>query len=724
MGPCACPGEGLDNATGRGQAQGIVPTHGTLRCKKLGHPSSLAASFSEGMNRSTMNGGIIRYNQKMSIDEQVGDASFMEHLLLTQLQQRPLLCDGAMGSLLYARGITYEQCFDALNLTQPDLIQGIHTEYIHAGAHIIETNTFGANRAKLEMYNLGDKVRDINFKAVRLVREAREISGLPVLIAGAVGPSGRPLQAPDEQRLRELRTIFREQIEALLEGGAELLILETFSSLPELRQAVLAAQEAGGAPIVAQMSFYEDGHTLSGQSAARVAAVLHDLGVSVMGANCSVGPAATLDALQEMIAAVQQQSFISNESNLPLFSAQPNAGLPTRVGNRFFYMATPDYFADYALRFAEAGVRLIGGCCGTTPRHIAAMRRALDEQYGALPAVTNGMVKEAEPARPLEITNGKSTIASLIEEEAIVPQQGTLTGMQEKLAAGEFVVSVELDPPKGLNPSKILEGAILMQKAGADFINIADSPMARVRMSCMALARLIQDHLGVETIIHFTTRDRNLMALQSELLGAHALGIRNILALTGDPLHVGAYPNTTGVWDVDSVGLIQMIRGMNEGHDAAGSSIGAHASFHIGAALNLNMTDEETAMEIEKYQRKIEAGAQFIMTQPIYELAPLLRFLERAGKPPIPMILGCIPLHSSRHAEYLHNEVPGITIPDEVRSRMRAAGEHGDEEGLRVAQELLTSAHSMVQGVYLMPSYGRYDVVGALTQILHAAPTV
>jgi methionine synthase / methylenetetrahydrofolate reductase(NADPH) len=251
-----------------------------------------------------------------------------------------------------------------------------------------------------------------------------------------------------------------------------------------------------------------------------------------------------------------------------------------------------------------------------------------------------------------------------------------------------------------------------------DCINIADSPMARVRMGCIALARLIQDHLGIETIIHFTTRDRNLMALQSELLGAHALGIRNILALTGDPLHVGDYPNTTGVWDVDSVGLIQVLRGMNEGHAAAGSSIGAHASFHIGAALNLNMTDEETEQEIEKYRRKIEAGAHFIMTQPIYELAPLERFLERVGKPPIPMLLGCIPLHSSRHAEYLHNEVPGITIPDGVRSRMRAAGEQGHEEGLRLAQELLVSARSMVQGVYLMPSYGRYDVVGKLTQML------
>ncbi|GAC1301746.1 MAG: bifunctional homocysteine S-methyltransferase/methylenetetrahydrofolate reductase [Ktedonobacteraceae bacterium] len=646
----------------------------------------------------------------------------MEHVLLEQLQQRPLLCDGAMGSLLYARGVTYEQCFDELNLTRPELIQSIHSEYISAGAQIIETNTFGANRAKLEAYNLGERVREINRHAVKLAREAREISGRPVFIAGAVGPSGRPLQAPDEQRLSELRTIFREQIEALLIGGVELLILETFSSLPELRQAVLAAQEVGGLPIVAQMSFSEDGHTLSGQSAARVSAVLNDLGVDVMGANCSVGPAATLDVLQEMIEA--SVPFGDNKRTGPLlFSAQPNAGLPTRVANRFFYMATPDYFADYAVRFARAGVRLIGGCCGTTPRHIAAMRKALDETYGTTSSSTSGGTREIQQAKPAETSDGKVTIAGLIEEEIILPQQGTKTRLQEKLAAREFVVSIELDPPKGLNPAKILEGAILLQRAGVDCINIADSPMARVRMGCIAMARLIQDHLGLETIIHFTTRDRNLMALQSELLGAHALGIRNILALTGDPLHVGDYPNTTGVWDVDSVGLIQVLRGMNEGHAAAGSSIGAHASFHIGAALNLNMTDEETEQEIEKYRRKIEAGAHFIMTQPIYELAPLVRFLERVGKPPIPMLLGCIPLHSSRHAEYLHNEVPGITIPDDVRSRMRAAGEQGHEEGLKLAQELLASARSMVQGVYLMPSYGRYDVVGKLTQMLLAQQT-
>ena len=645
----------------------------------------------------------------------------MEHILLEQLQQRPLLCDGAMGTLLYARGVTYEQCFDELNITQPELIQSIHREYISAGAQIIETNTFGANRVKLDGYQLGDRVREINSRAVRLAREAREISGQPVFVAGAVGPSGQPLQAPNEQRLSELRGIFREQIEALLEGGADLLILETFSSLAELRQAVLAAQEAGGVPIIAQMSFYEDGHTLSGQSAARVAAVLNDLGVNVMGTNCSVGPAATLDVMQEMISAVKQLGD-DLQATPALFSAQPNAGLPTRIGNRFFYMATPDYFADYALRFAQAGVHLIGGCCGTTPRHIAAMRKALDEYYGISTQFSTAMVKETEE-KVTATSDGPTTIAGLIEEEVILPRQGTPTRLQEKLASGEFVVSVELDPPKGLNPTKILEGAALLQQAGVNCINIADSPMARVRMGCIAMARLIQDHLGLETIIHFTTRDRNLMALQSELLGAHALGIRNILALTGDPLRLGDYPNTTGVWDVDSIGLIQVLRGMNEGHDAAGSSIGAQACFHIGAALNLNMTEEETTQEIEKFRRKLEAGAHFIMTQPIYELAPLLRFLERVGKPSIPLILGCIPLHSSRHAEFLHNEVPGITIPEEVRARMRAAGERGHEEGLKLAQELLSAARSMVQGVYLMPSYGRYDVVGKLTKMLLAQQT-
>ena len=642
----------------------------------------------------------------------------MEQRFLQILRQRPMLCDGAMGTLLYARGIPYERCFDELNLSQPELISGIHREYINAGAEVVETNSFGANRIRLAHYNLETQVRQINHRASRLVQEARDVTGKQVFIAGAIGPTGLPLQAPDEHRLRELRAIFREQIEGLQEGGADLLILETFTSLAELRQAVLAAQEIGGLPTVAQMSFDEDGHTLSGQSAARVTMVLSDLGVDVIGANCSVGPSAALDVLQEMISQSRNGSYEAQP--VQLFSAQPNAGLPTRIGNRFFYVATPDYFADYARHFTRAGVRLIGGCCGTTPRHIAAMRQVLDEEYGTLDQTIG---PQAETEKITTAANGQLTIARLLEEEVILPQEGYTTSLQEKLAAGRFVVSVELDPPKGLNPAKILNGAALLQEAGVDCINIADSPMARVRMGCIALARLIQDHLEIETIIHFTTRDRNLMALQSELLGAHALGIRNILALTGDPVRVGAYPNTTGVWDVDSVGLIQILRGMNEGHDAAGSPLGAKSSFHIGTALDPNKTDEQLDQEIEKYWSKVQAGAQFIMTQPIYELTPLTRFLERAGKPPIPLILGCIPLHSSRHAEYLHNEVPGITIPEIVRERMRKAGEHGHEEGLLLAQELLEQARELVQGVYLMPSYGRYDVVSALTRMLQKSCT-
>ncbi len=642
----------------------------------------------------------------------------MEQRFLQLLRQRPMLCDGATGTLLYARGIPYEQCFDALNLSQPALIGGIHREYIAAGAEIIETNSFGANRIRLAMYGLEAQVRQINQRAARLVQEARDVTGQQVFIAGAVGPTGLPLQAPDEHRLHELRAVFREQMEALQEGGADLLMLETFTSLAELRQAVLAAQELGGLPIVAQMSFYEDGHTLSGQSAARVATVLRDMGVEVVGANCSFGPAGTLDVVQEMLTTSQEGSNVEEARPEMLFSAQPNAGLPRRIGNRFIYVATPDYFADYTRRFARAGVRLIGGCCGTTPHHIVAMRQALDEEYGVLEQNQAG---EAPAIKVTSAVGGRAAIARLLEEEIILPQQGYTTRLQEMLAAGKFVVSAELDPPKGLNPAKILQGAAMLQEAGIDFINIADSPMARVRMGCIALARLIQDHLGIETIIHFTTRDRNLMALQSELLGAHALGIRNILALTGDPVRAGAYPNATGVWDVDSVGLIQILRHMNEGHDAAGSPIGAKSSFCIGTAFDPNMADDQIDLEIEKYQRKMEAGAHFIMTQPIYELAPLTRFLERVGKPEVPIILGCIPLHSSRHAEYLHNEVPGITIPDLVRERMRLAGEHGHEEGLRLAQELLAEARHLIQGVYLMPSYGRYDVVSNLTRILHGS---
>ncbi len=680
----------------------------------------------------------------------------MSEPFLQRLRQGPLLCDGAMGTVLYARApesIMHGRCFDELVLTAPELVQSVHREYIAAGAQIIETNTFGANALKLDAYGLADRVREINFKATKLALEARELAGQSVFVAGAVGPSGRlnvPVVPDDDARLVALRALFREQIAALIDGGADLLILETFSNMVELRQAVLAAREVGNLPIVAQMTFSEDGQSASGATPASAAETLAALHVDVVGVNCSIGPAGTLDAVEEMAHVLQ--TYGGTGGHPIAISAQPNAGLPTRVENRFLYVSTPRYFADYARRFATSGVRLIGGCCGTTPAHIAAMREALTDY---LPAVETQQwaVGASLANRHVEPVYTSAAAGDESEGSDALPR----TGLEAALTAGHFVVSIELDPPKGLNPAKILAGAAYLKNMGVQFINIADSPMARVRMSCLAMARLLRDSLDLEPIVHITTRDRNLMALQSDLLGAHALGIHNVLALTGDPVRAGNYPNLTGVWDVDSVGLIRMLGGMNDGHDAAGASLGAAARFFIGAALNLNMEDTlidldrertrrklldervdrhdqlahdhedldhptETALELHRLRHKLDAGAQYILTQPIYDLAPLERFFDAFGPVDVPIILGMIPLHSSKHAEYLHNEVPGISIPDEVRARMRAAGDRGREVGIELAHEVITTARKrgLIQGCYLMPSYGRYDLVGDLAQeLLH-----
>lgn len=677
----------------------------------------------------------------------------MSEPFLERLRQGPLLCDGAMGTVLYARAPEsnmHGRCFDELVLTDPGLVQQVHREYIQAGAQVIETNTFGANAAKLSGYGLGDRVRDINFRAAKLALEACELAGRATFVAGAVGPSGErlaPSSAFDETRLAALRSLFREQIGALVDGGVDLLILETFSSVLELRQAVLAAREVCSLPLVAQMTFSEDGESLAGDLPADAAHTLAAMKVDVLGINCSIGPAGTLDAVEEMVSALQASGRVLGDD---LFlSAQPNAGLPARVENRFLYVATPRYFADYARRFAQAGTRLIGGCCGTTPAHVAAMRDALAEYLPAsasLPPVTM-------PA------SRREPILDTARETAPDAQAdtGASTRLQRELRAGRFAVSIELDPPKGLSPAKILDGAAYLRAQGVEFINIADSPMARVRMSCLAMARLLQDQLDIEAIVHMTTRDRNLMALQSDLLGAHALGVHNVLALTGDPVRAGNYPNLTGVWDVDSVGLIRLLSGMNDGHDAAGAALGSAASFHIGAALNLNMADEpvnlarertrrklleehlagtdgldegsrehdhsmltETELELHRLRHKLDAGAQYVMTQPIYDLEPLERFFAAFGPVHVPVILGMIPLHSSRHAEYLHNEVPGITVPDEVRARMREAGDRGREIGIQLAHDVISAARDrgLIQGCYLMPSYGRYDLVGELAREL------
>jgi homocysteine S-methyltransferase len=693
----------------------------------------------------------------------------MSEQFFERLSKGPLLCDGAMGTMLYARApesILHGRCFDELVLTDAALVEKIHRDYIEAGALIIETNTFGANSAKLADYGLSDRVVTINRRAAQLAREAREVAGEQVFIAGAVGPSGllnlgTAMASETAPSLLALRSVFREQISSLIEGGVDLIILETFSNLEELRQAVLAAREVGSdLPLIAQMTFNEDGESTSGATPSEAARTLARLGVDVIGTNCSIGPAGTLDATLEMILSLGSPSetpdadpdaISSFSAKRPIwFSAQPNAGLPARVENRFLYGSTPGYFAEYARHFAEAGVTVIGGCCGTTPAHIAAMRDAL-ASYLPPPSTTialgNGSSPEARPK------------AAILERAAAGERSGSApteskTALQAELEAGRFVVSVELDPPKGLNPNKVIDGAATLKEMGVRFVNIADSPMARVRMSCLAMARLLQDEVQLETIVHLTTRDRNLMALQSDLLGAHALGIHNVLALTGDPVRAGNYPNLTGVWDVDSVGLIRILHALNDGYDAAGAALGAPALFYVGAALNLNMEDQlidvdreqsrrklldmldpaspaaatssevkpvtETQLELYRLRHKLEAGAQYIMTQPIYSLDPLERFFDKFGPVEVPIMLGMMPLHSSRHAEYLHNEVPGISIPEEVRRRLSDAGDRGRDVGIELAYEIIATARARgwIQGCYLCPSYGRYDLVGELAKSL------
>jgi methionine synthase / methylenetetrahydrofolate reductase(NADPH) len=612
----------------------------------------------------------------------------MRSPFLERLERGALLGDGAMGTQLYARGVPYDRCFDELNLTEPALVQRVHREYIRAGAGLIETNTYGANRFKLAQYGLEERVRDINFRAVKLAREAREECGEPVFLAGAIGPLGQAVAPVGTIALDEAREAFREQADALLEAGADLIVLETFGDLEELRQAIVAVQAACDLPIVAQVSLTDDGRMLTGENPGEVARLLAGYQVDVIGVNCGVGPQSTLDAVQQMA--------------LPLFaqlSAMPNAGAPSRLEGRYLYYSTPEYFAEYARRFVDAGVRLIGGCCGTTPAHVAAMKQALAEKADAPPTI--GFA--AAPAAP-----SADAIESAVSVEP--------TQLQRALAERKFVVSVELDPPKGLNPTRIVNGAALLADVGVDCINIGDSPMARVRMGCVSLALHIQRRVGLDTVIHFTTRDRNLMALQSELLGAHSHGIRNILALTGDPPRMGNLPQAKAVWDVDSIGLIKILKRMNEGQDWAGNSIGMQAQFFVGCAVNPVADDLE--LELDRFHRKLEAGADYVMCQPLYDMEQLTAFLNRVGKIPVPFLLGVMPLQSYRHAEFLHNELPGVTIPDGLRERMRLAGDQGIQEGIRQSQEFLSDAQAYCDGTYLMPSFGRYEMVAQLVKVL------
>ena len=628
----------------------------------------------------------------------------MAHPLLDRLETGIVLADGAMGTMLFAAGHSHDDCLELANVQAPEVVSEIHRAYIAAGADLIEANTFGGNRFRLAAHGQQEHVRDINKKAVRLAREEREISGTTVIVAGSIGPSGRPLAPFGTLTREEAIAGFREQIEHLLEAGVDALVIETMGSLTEMTCAIDAARDCSDLPIVAMMTFAEDGRTLSGRLPEEIVHELAARKIDVIGANCSVGPQRLLSVIGKMQAEIQR---LPEGIRRPWLAAMPNAGWPTRVGSRVVYQTPPEYFADFARKAADAGARLIGGCCGTTPEHIAAMRVVIDEINAG-----NG--------QPREAATGSSPVKRA-KRPTIVMDLDAQTEVASKLGQ-TFLKCVEIDPPKGLNPEKALEGARLLKAAGVDAINVADSPMARVRMSAMTLCYLIQEHVGVETIIHFTTRDRSLMGLQSELLGAHAAGVRNILALTGDPPSLGDYANSSAVYDVDSIGLIHIIRHMNEGADSSGASIGRPARFTIACAVDPTKPDLED--EARRLRAKIEAGADFVMTQPIFDVQVWRNFLDIYGvdKLPLPVMVGILPLQSTKHAEFLHNEVPGITLTDAARERMRKAGASGRREGVAMAQELLLDLMPYAQGVYLMPSFGRYEVAAEVLEVVPDTP--
>jgi methionine synthase / methylenetetrahydrofolate reductase(NADPH) len=634
-----------------------------------------------------------------------------------RLRRRPLLLDGAMGTLLFSRGIPQRSCLDELVLTRPEVVSTIHLEYIEAGADAIQTNTFGANRFRLAEYGIEKLAGRLNRKGAQLAREARETSGKEVLVAGSIGPLGTTGRIPSPHP-GIARAAFREQIEGLLEGGVDVFVFETFDRLDMLLSAVEEARRACDLPVIAQMTFGEDLTTNDGTTPETAAAALTLAGVDAIGINCGAGPFVCLEALVRT----------GPPSGTVARSIVPNAGLPQRVEGNFVYSAGPEYFAEMVPQMLAAGARIVGGCCGTNPAHTRAMRAAIDalsRKKGATrttvaPGEGEGEDADGSPSAGSAAAAPRTPRFEVGDDVAATPP----SGLARKLTDGSFVISVEIDPPRSIRIDRTIEAARLLKEAGADLVNVSDSATGRVRMGAMAVAFGIQQQLGLECLVHLTTRDRNLMALEAELLGAHALGMRNILALTGDPPRVADRPGATAVWDVDAIGLIEIIHRLNMGQDAAGLSIGQAANFTIACALDSTSADPDK--EWARLERKLAAGANVIMTQPVYSGRQVEAMLARSrevfggGGFPVPVLLGVLPLHSARHAEFLHNEVPGITIPDEQRAQMHAAGKHGGEIGLEMAMNLLADAESHVTGTYIMPSFGRYELAGELVRRLRA----
>ncbi len=632
----------------------------------------------------------------------------------SRLANRPLLVDGGLGTLLFSRGVPQRACLEELVTTHPELVGAVHREYLEAGAELIETLSFGANRLRLAAWGLEGQVGRLNRQAAQLARTAREVSGRDALVGGSVGSLGSPQRGQASLPEAQARAIFREQIEGLLEGGADAIVLETFSDLGSLLLAVDEARRASDVPIIASLTFGEELVLADGTGPAAAAEALGRAGADAVGVNCGAGPTACRDALEAMGPRADGD---------PARSIMPNAGLSQRLEGRFVFAASPAYFGAVTPALLAAGARIIGGCCGTTPEHIAAMRVALDADESARSADDRGaLVRDSGavsvPARPAESLAERA--ARPIPAEDSPPP----TRLAELLAARQFVVSVEIDPPRSIRIERTIEAARLLRDAGVDLVNVSDSAMARVRMSALSVAFGIQHDLDLECLVHCTTRDRNLMALESELLGAHALGVRNVIALTGDPPRIGDYPTGTGVWDVDSIGLIDILSRLNRAEDPSGASIGQRAGFTIACALDSTAADAAT--EWDRLERKVAAGAHLVMTQPLYSVEQVESMFDEAGRRfgpggfPIPVLLGVLPLVSTRHAEFLHNEVPGITIPDEARASMQAAGERGSEAGIEMADRLLAATEGRVAGTYIMPSFGRYEQCAELVRRIRA----
>src|SRR6202050_2253006 len=612
----------------------------------------------------------------------------MAQNLVERLKRAPVLCDGAMGTLLYAKGLFTNRCYDELNLSQPELIRAVHHDYLQAGAEIIETNTFGGNSFRLGRHSLGDAVHDINVAGAHVAREAAK--SFDVWVAGSVGPLGTRIEPLGKTSFEEARQAFREQVEALVEGGVDLLMLETFGYLEELHQAVLACRDVNAKiPIVAQVTIDEDGNCLDGADPETFAARLTEWNIDVLGINCSVGPVAMLDAIERVRAV----------TSLPL-AAQPNAGMPRSVEGRNIYLCSPEYMASYTRKFVAAGVQLIGGCCGTTPDHIRAMKSALRiGQARGRNAVSEAIPSSAAAMAPLTIP---------------VAERSRLGA---KLAAGEFVTMVEIVPPKGIDIRKEIEGARFVKSVGVDAVNIPDSPRASARMSNQALSLLMQQEVGIEAILHYTCRDRNVLCIQSDLLGAAAIGIRNLICITGDPPKMGNYPDATAVFDVDAIGLVNIVHNLNRGLDLGGNPIGAGTGFVIGVGANPGLTDLDE--EIRRFEYKVKAGAEYAVTQPVFDIRLLENFLRRIEHCRIPVVAGIWPLVSVRSAEFMKNELR-VSVPDSILERMARAQtpEAARAEGVAIAREMLIAVRQTVQGAQISAPQGRYssavDVLEAL----------